>query len=139
MKLVKISNKKPPEWILEAVKKQFDVEWESNVIFTYGNLITNYTGIMTEDLLAHEQHHTEQQTNFGGKDKWWKEYLKNDQFRFKQELECYRKQYQWVKKHSKDRNEIFNCLMQYATSLSGRMYGNIITLQEAIKSIKTNK
>jgi len=136
MKIVKISNKKPPQWILDAVNEKFGVEWKSSVIFTYGELITSYTGMMTEDLLAHEPHHTKQQKEFGGADKWWKEYLKNNQFRFEQELECYRKQYQWVKRNLKNRNEVFNCLMSYAHALSGKLYGEIISFNEALKQIK---
>lgn len=136
MKRVKISNKKPPQWILDAVKEQFDVDWESSVIFTYGDLITSYYGEMSEDLMAHEPHHTKQQKEYGGPDKWWKEYLANPQFRYEQELECYRLQYQWLDKNIKDRNEKFKYLLHYAKSLSGKMYGNLVTTQEAMNEIK---
>ena len=133
---IKISSEKPPQWILDAVKKQFDVNWEDNVIFTYGDLITSSRGEMREDLMAHEPYHTQQQSKFGGKDKWWKEYLKNPEFRYKQELEAYRKQYKWTQKNVRDRNESFQYLMHYARSLAGPMYGNISDVNQALKEIK---
>jgi hypothetical protein len=136
MKVVQISNKKPPQWILDAVKEKFDVDWESDVIFTYGDLITTHSGMMTEDLIAHESHHTVQQEEFGGPDKWWKKYLADPEFRYEQELECYRLQYKWLIKNEKSRNQVFRFLDHYARSLSGEMYGGLATYSEAMKAIK---
>ena len=137
MKTVRVSNKKPPQWILDAVKEQFNVEWESSVIFTYGDLITTSTGVMSEDLMHHEPIHTKQQEKFGGADKWWREYLSNPQFRFEQELECYINQYKWVKNNIKNRQESFALLMHYAESLSGDMYGSVISKTEALQKIQS--
>lgn len=139
MKIVAISKQKPPHWILDEVKEKFGVVWESSVIFTYGNVISSSAGMMTEDLLAHEKHHTIQQSNFGGADKWWREYLDNEQFRLDQELECYRKQYKWLKANIKDRNEVFRYLEHYANSLSGEMYGNLLSKSEARALIIVDK
>ena len=136
MKIVKISQQKPPQWILDEVKEKWGVIWDSGVIFTYGKIISTSGGEMTEDLLAHETHHTKQQENFGGKDKWWREYLDNPEFRLEQELECYQRQYQWLIKNEKNKQQVFHFLMHYATSLSGEMYGNLLTQQEAIRKIK---
>ena len=135
MKIVKISNEKPPQWILDEVKEKWNVEWESGVVFTYGELITTFKGEVTEDLIAHESHHTAQHEKFGGADKWWREYLDNADFRFEQELECYRKQYKWLVKNIKNRQERFYFTQHYARSLSSEMYGNITTYQEAYKLI----
>jgi len=134
MKVVPISKKKPPQWILDEVKK-FGVSWESGVIFTYDGIISNCRGEMTEDLLAHEGNHIKQQAKIGA-DNWWKKYFKDPTFRYEQELECYRKQYQWIKNNIKDRNEIFKHLMHYARSLSSDMYGNLKTTQQALSDIK---
>ena len=135
MRWVKISTQKPPDWILKSVKELFDVDWESGVIFTYGNTISNSTGEMTEDLLIHEGNHIKQQEKIGA-DVWWKRYLEDSQFRFDQELECYRKQYQWVLKNVKSRNEVFRCLFHYAKSLSGPIYGNLKSYNDCVKAIK---
>jgi len=137
MKWVKISNEKPPSWILDAVKNKWNVDWESNVIFTYENLITTSSGKMTEDLIAHEQTHVRQQLEYiGGADAWWQEYLSNDKFRFDQELEAYRNQYQWLVKNEKNKEEVFKFWKHYATSLSGSMYGNLVDYWEAMRLIK---
>lgn len=140
MKWVKISNEKPPQWILTAVKKKWNVDWESTVIFTYEDVISSSTGEMTEDLIAHEQTHVRQQLEFkGGAELWWQEYLNNDKFRFSQELEAYRNQYQWLIKNIKDRNEVIRFLTHYARSLSGEMYGNMCDFSTAMSLIKSNK
>ncbi len=91
---------------------------------------------MTEDLLYHEPIHTIQQERFGGKDKWWREYLDNPKFRYTQELEAYRKQFRWVNRNIKDGDLIKECLNHYASSLSGEMYGSLINKKEALDKIK---
>ena len=137
IRLIKISTQKPPQWILDAVKEKWGVEWESSVIFTYGDTISGHKGEMTEDLLAHETHHTIQQAKHpNGPKGWWKLYLDDDEFRFEQELECYRKQYQWLLTHIKNRQVRFEMLQHYAKSLSGPMYGELVGFHEAIKKIK---
>lgn len=136
MKHVKISTKKPPQWILDSVKEKWGVKWENGTIFTYGDQISNCEGSMTEDLMHHEPYHTKQQEKFGSVDGWWKKYLEDDEFRFEQELECYRKQYQWVKQNIQDRNEVFSQLMHYARSLSGPIYGNLCSMSEALDKIQ---
>jgi len=100
MKWVKISTEKPPQWILDAVKSQWNVDWESNVIFTYEDTISTSSGEMSEDLIAHEQTHIRQQAEMGA-DVWWKRYLEDDQFRYEQELEAYQNQYKWLVAHIK--------------------------------------
>lgn len=134
--MVSISTKKPPSWILKKVKEMFGVEWESGVVFTYGNTISNSKGEMSEDLLVHENHHIYQQSKIGA-DEWWKLYLEFPEFRFKEELTCYRKQYQWVLQNVKNRNTVFRCLFHYARSLSGPTYGNLMSYNECIKLIKS--
>jgi len=135
MKWVKISTEKPPQWILDAVKSQWNVDWESNVIFTYEDTISTSSGEMSEDLIAHERTHTRQQAEMGA-DVWWKRYLEDDQFRYEQELEAYQNQYKWLVAHIKDRNEVTRFLMNYARSLSSGMYGNIVSFTTVIPMIK---
>lgn len=134
---VEISSEKPPQWILDAVKKKWGVEWESRVIFTYGELITTYHGEMTEDFIPHEMTHVRQQAEYpGGKDAWWQRYLEDDKFRLEQELEAYRNQYQWLLKNPLvNKQERFENLKWYAVSLSGSMYGNIVSFFQAMSLI----
>jgi hypothetical protein len=135
MKFIKISNKKPPQWILDKVKEKWGVEWESNTVFTYGDLITTYHGKMTEDLRSHEGLHVTQQKEFpGGPEAWWKKYLDDDEFRFDQELAAYRKQYNWLKSN-KSRGEVYMYLNHYAKCLSGEMYGSMVDEKKAMRLI----
>ena len=134
MKTIKIQTQKPPQWILDEVKEKFGVEWESPVVFTYGDLITTSKGEMREDLLHHEPVHTKQQKEYGGADKWWREYLDNPKFRFDQELEAYRSQYKWILQTQKP-SQWYKYLEAYAHDLSSPMYGNLVAKDEAIKLI----
>ena len=136
MKIIDISTKKPPRWLLGEVKKKWNIEWESSIIFTYNGVISSSLGKITEDLLVHESHHIVQQKECGGSKKWFKRYLEDDKFRYEQELECYRLQYQWLEKHVKNKSEKFRFLKHYAKSLSGSMYGNLTTFFEAMSDIK---
>ena len=136
MRTIKISNERPPQWILNAVQDLFNVEWESGVVFTYGDLITTFHGKMREDLMHHEPVHSRQQKEFGGAEQWWEEYLVNKEFRFEQELEAYRAQYKWIMQNEKQR-QWFKYLEAYANDLSGDMYGNLITKSNAMKAINS--
>jgi len=138
MKTVKISKKKPPQWILDAVKEKWGVEWNDGIIFTYGDQISNSIGRMSADLLVHEMNHTKQQLAidfFDGPDKWWKRYLEDKKFRYEQELECYRLQHKWLKEVNKNKQETWMFTQHYANSLSGPMYGNLVSFDEAMEAI----
>ena len=134
MKIVKISTKKPPKWVLNAVKKKWGVLWENGIIFTYDGIISSCLGIMTEDLLAHEGNHIIQQGN--DPKEWWEKYLADDEFRYGQELECYQKQYEWISKRITNKSEKFKLLRHYAAALSGGMYGELVNLTKAMSDIQ---
>lgn len=87
--------------------------------------------------MVHELVHVRQQREYpGGKDMWWERYLEDAKFRTAQELEAYKEQWNWVKHNIKDRNEQVRHLQHYAQSLSGEMYGKVMTYSEALKAIK---
>lgn len=134
-KKVKVSSQKPPEWILQAVKDKFDVDWESNIVFAYDGQIMTNGGIVTEDLVAHETTHFDQQEKVGGSDNWWRKYLEDEKFRFEQELEAYRNQYQFIKMISRDQKFINNNLAFFAEALSGPIYGNMVSKDVAYNLI----
>jgi len=133
--MIKVSNQKPPEWILKKANEMFGIVFESGIIFTYNNEIFTYNGEISEDLFVHESHHFFQQRKLGS-DKWWEKYFKDAKFRLSQELECYRKQYQWIKKNITNREKANRYLVHYAQMLSDKMYGNIIEFNQALKLIK---
>lgn len=125
-------SKDPPEGIYEKAKELWKVDFE-NTVFTYGDTIhSKYP--LTSDVLAHELVHVRQQTEMG-KDVWWNRYWTDPQFRLDQEAEAYREQYRTVCNLIADRNNRSKALLFYAQSLSGSMYGMIVSRGEAIKLI----
>ena len=110
----------------------------NKTIFTYGDTIYNPSG---EDigplLMKHEETHSRQQGN--DPEEWWAKYLESTDFRLEQELEAYQSQYRAAKSIVRDRNKLFNFLKALATDLSGEMYGNVLTFQDAITKIKNAK
>jgi len=131
-----ISNEYPPKRIYKKAKRLFGddiVNFDKHTTFTVGNVI--YCKIQPpEDLLVHELVHVKQQTEIGHR-KWWRKYFKNMNFRYHQELEAYRKQYNWVKLNIKDNNLQNKYLISFARALSGKLYGNLVTFHEAYKEI----
>lgn len=150
MKKIIVSKKQPPKWILDAVKKDFGVEWIDGVIFTYVRNdntkeskkleyhISTPTGVISEDLFEHEKVHIKQQ----GKDPdaWWKKYLSDEKFRFEQELEAYQTQYEFAKnlfvQKKLSTGQLLDLLQHYARTLSGSMYGSPVSYEKALELIK---
>ena len=127
---VEIKNEFPPNY--EQIKKVFELH--KGIIFTYGNTIYNPdNAYIDRPLLEHEKVHIKQQG--WNVRKWWKKYLSDENFRLNQEIEAYQKQYE-VAESLYNRNDLFNLLKSMAFDLSGEMYGNIISYQEAIRKIK---
>lgn len=116
----------------EECRAKFGVSLDDLVVFTYGDTIHARCSIPA-DLLAHEQVHSIQQEKMG-KDLWWKMYLENPDFRLSQEVQAYRKQYQFVKSNNREQN--FKFLSRLAKDLSSPTYGGIVTYSEALKFIK---
>lgn len=128
----------PPKELEEKLRAAFgeSVDWKKNTVFTYGTNI--YTRNMLEEpLYRHEVLHVIQQMQMkGGPEAWWDKYFTDADFRLSQELDAYRVQYQVAKKFIKDRNKLFMYLRDLAITLSGKMYGNLLSTREALKLIK---
>ena len=78
-------------------------------------------------LVAHEEAHQRQQGNDPAA--WWREYLEDPGFRFRQELDAYRAQYQYLCKYY-GRGERRRVLMHIAKDLASPMYGKIVASRE---------
>lgn len=134
--MTRISTQKPPAHIYDKCVEKWNVDFDKGIVFTYGETIHSKRPI-PKDLMVHELVHVRQHREYpGGKDMWWERYLEDPMFRYHQELEAYRKQYQWVKDNIKDRNKAFKHLIHYADCLSGPMYGNMVTIKQATEDIK---
>ena len=131
---MRIVNELPPKRIYDACVKQFGVSFDDGIVWTYGDAIhTKYP--LRPDVCAHEKVHIKQQLAMGVV-KWWDQYLEDPQFRYEQELEAYQAQWKFIKKNVQSRNDQFNFLKHIARDLSGPMYGNMVTFQQAITKIK---
>lgn len=128
---MKIIQSYPPNF--EKIREKFDPP--RNTVFAYGDTIFAPDGVnLSEDLIVHESVHCKQQG--GDIDGWWKRYMEDEQFRLSQEVEAYREQYKFFKKHSKDRNSHARFIHRIAGDLCSGMYGSIISYSEAINKIK---
>lgn len=131
-----VSRQKPPKHIYDRCVEQFGVDFNKGIVFTVGDTIHSAVEI-PRDLMVHELTHVRQQREFpGGYEEWWNRYLEDPRFRYEQELEAYQNQYRWIKNNIKDRNQQARLFMEIAQLLSGEMYGNVVTLSEAMEAIK---
>ena len=104
-------------------------------IYAYGDTIYNPSGEnIPEDVIAHEEIHELQQGNDPAD--WWSKYLADPDFRLDQELEAYRHQYKFIQRWNKDRERHHFYLEHMARTLSGAIYGNLLTMQDAMDKIR---
>lgn len=130
---MKILETNPPHNIRELCEGKFQIE--QKVVFTYGDTIYNpFKGYVDPALEAHETVHSIQQ----GDDPlgWWNKYFVDSKFRFEQELQAYRVQYDFLKQRIKDRNTLARVLHSLALDISSPIYGKIVELSEAKRLIR---
>lgn len=119
--------------LLEEAKKKFDLDKDQlkTIVFTYGDTIYSQQPL-SYGLVAHEVVHVFQQTVMGAK-KWWTKYLKDEKFRMQQELEAYQIQYECYEKNKPGKGR--EMIRHMAGDLSGSMYGDIVSFEDAVKLI----
>lgn len=105
------------------------------VVFTYGDACyVQPTGnpTLSLDLEAHEETHVQQQAEIGA-DVWWQRYLSDKKFRLEQELEAYKVQYVVLQQFPRAVRR--KRLAAISKDLGGKMYGGIITSEQAKRLI----
>lgn len=128
---MKIKTKYPPN--INKIKEKFG-NIPNNLVFTYKNILYSPSGRnISKDLKVHEKVHIKQQGD--NSDSWWNKYLNDESFRLNQELEAYKKQYNFFKNTCKIKSRIPQFLNKIASDLSGTIYGNIISFDEAKRLI----
>ncbi len=108
-------------WLLKLFFPSAD--WGEGIIVTYGGKVyCNY--YLTDSLIAHEQVHLNQQE---GKIMWlwFLRYFFSPKFRLRVEIPAHRAEYESDKEN----------LKFIASRLSGPLYKNMLTYQEAVKLI----
>ena len=130
----KITKELPPKWIYDACVKQFGANFLKGDVFAGDNEIhCAYPELLPDDVVAHEELHMKQHVQYGFK-YWWEQYLEDPEFRLAQEIEAYQAQYQYMVEHYNSKHRKF-LLKRIAHDLSGKLYGNLITFEEAKDAI----
>lgn len=132
-----VLNTKPPCY--ERAAALFGLKEGDPIFFTYGDTIYNPgNATLTTDLLVHEQTHGEQQEMHPDVAAiWWERYCHDPEFRVEQEAEAYGAQYEFLCRQYKDRNKRARIMHVLAKALSGPMYGNCVSYQDAAEKIRT--
>jgi hypothetical protein len=127
MKIVKAF---PPN--IGAIRDRFNIAGK-NIMFAYGDILyaPGLTVELPEHLMKHEETHQRQQAAFnGGVEAWWNTYLEAPWFRLEQEVEAYQNQWKCIKE-TMNRSERRRLLAFLVKDLSGEMYGNMVSKEEA--------
>lgn len=119
----------PPNF--DAIDAAFRVRGKP-VLYAYGDTIYNPCGAtVTDALRVHEEVHGRQQAAYPlGVEGWWNSYIRDEVFRLAQEIEAHRAEYRHsCMGRSRDARRLH--LREIAKRLSGRLYGNLITYEQA--------
>lgn len=130
----KVINEKPPFY--DKVVAAFpEVATMPYVVFSYGDVLYSPAGgDLPEYLLVHEAVHQKQQAETDP-DWWWDMYLSMKTFRLQEEIPAYAAEYAHFCKMYHDRNERSNFLQFQSLNLSGPLYGNLISRDDAKRYI----
>lgn len=131
---MKIVKELPPNF--DAIDSVFRVRRRRGVIFCYGDVIFNPDGVhIPHHLLMHEAVHSARQAGFP--EAWWNLYLQDQDFRLAEEIPAHRAEYAaFCNKGRPLWNKRRDCLKTCAQRLSGPLYGNLITFDEARRIIE---
>lgn len=121
----------PPNWL--RLCEAFPEAKQHRPFVSYAGTIYA-THKVTPDVYDHECIHDEQQSAIG-LEAWWERYYSDPVFRYSQELPAYRQQIKTYSKTNRDKNAIARYRNAVAHILSGELYGNCATYQEALKDL----
>lgn len=130
---MKISTQFPPNY--DLIRFAFPDCEKYRATFCYGDTIYNPFAVnILPDVEHHESIHSKQQGD--RPDIWWNKYITDPQFRLEQEIEAYGEQYAFAKTLVKRVKMIDWLKGRLAMSLSGGLYGNLISYGEAEAKIR---
>jgi len=120
----------PPNWT--ELTKHFPIKGKQGVLYAWGDIIYNPSGIIIPPWVErHEEVHGDRQRDEGMSiERWWDEYVNYNDFRLKEEILAHRVEWQKFSGPYRD-----HYLGYMGERLSGPLYGNLITYEEAIKEI----
>jgi hypothetical protein len=111
---------RPPLWA--EINAKFHVEGKP-VLFSWGDIIYNPQGILIPpELVIHEMAHGERQL-VPGVLAWWGEYLRDESFRYEEEVIAHRAELAFLSAKVTDRNSRNKLLVRTAARLTSPLYG----------------
>lgn len=132
---MKRSKQKPP--IYDRLVEKFGINWSTGIIITYGDTVHCRYKISNAKV-AHEKTHIKQQAAYGV-EAWWDRYIEDPAFRLSQEIEAYRNELNWIASHIHDLRLKRTLTDDILRDLSGYIYGNLVTVDQARKLLSDNK
>lgn len=133
---MKVIYEKPPMY--DRIVQRFPQAAGKYVVFSWGDRLYSPSSYpLARQILAHEAVHGVRQG--ANPEAWWEQYLIDDSFRLTEEIAGHREEYKEYKKSTRDRNMLNAYLSSIALRLSGPLYGNIISQNEARKEICSGK
>jgi len=115
------------------------VQFTPGVIYSWGKQIYNPDDIvLTPSLRSHENVHSQVQLLMGVEE-WWDHYLKNVDFRFGQEVPAHHAEYKHYCALNKNPRMRENMLKFIAERLSGTLYGEMVSFEEARRLVRVGK
>jgi hypothetical protein len=130
---LKIVNEYPPRF--EEMVAAFPEAAGHGVVFAWGDTIYNPSGsVLRPEIRAHEAIHGERQG--GAINIWWDVYLKDEEFRFKEELVAHKAEYQLYCKRHQNRVKRERYLQHVAEKLAAPLYGSLISPQKALDLLR---
>jgi hypothetical protein len=123
-----VVNQLPPNF--EAILAVLPQAAEPGVMFAYGDRVYFPNGgkTITRELEAHEAIHLIRQSKYpGGPDAWWDKYLKDKDFRFKEEVLSHRAEYAMFCRRHLCQVKRAAALKQIAGRLASDLYGSLVT------------
>ncbi len=130
-----IIHKHLPFWFWIVKMKWPSIPLDRVIVAWGSDCYTN--SFISPDKVIHESvHHKQQHYSKIYGIYWWIKYLLLKDFRFSQEVEAYRKEYQWVNSQKFSRQIKFEALMEMSKHLSSEFYGNMVKQEVALNIIK---
>lgn len=122
--------------IYPRLKEKFGVKFK-DIVIAYGDTIYCIDGNLPRHTIEHELVHLKQQAQIGV-EKWWDKYINDNEFRLSQEIEAYKTQARYLRSHpfSMSLDHYNQWIYKLASDLSGPMYGNIISFNDALTLCK---
>lgn len=133
---MEIKNELPPAHIWDRVKASVDTG-DKEILFTYGEVIYNPSGVPVDDFLIHHemQHIRQQRAHPRGADGWWEDWINDPAFRAEQECQGYGAQYKLYCQLRNDTTARAQYLAAISSAFASGLYGLTMSTADARTAI----